>query len=159
MVDKKAISRYRKVCEHLDDLREIVTNLQSEKSWLEAEVLGQLKPSDFNCVKTANVSRGIVDSEVFTVTESERLVRFDGGSIDNQDWLSELDISFGDYVSTKYELMRSKVIADFRAGNLSRATLQLYGLGVQKTLSLTVSRLPSDAAVTALKEQAEALTE
>ena len=157
---ENTVSRYRKLDEMINELKEYVNALTAEREKLNAEIVIETlnKPRLFNAFQRKTSSAGIIGRNLFTVTFSDKLCRTeDKARLDDQEWLR--NAVSDEYYSCKLELLASKVKADIKSGRLDKAKLKKMGLTVCKVGNLKVSRIPSDAEFPAIKAEASRLAE
>ena len=157
MTFENKLARYRKVSEHLDELKDIVDGLKGEKEMLEHEILVDCANdlSKYNVFVRRNCAAGLVGHEYFMVKFADTLVRSrQGARLDDQEWLSGIS---PEYTKCRLSLMKSKVNADFSEGNITEDALRGMGLKYDKEPSLTAKRIPDDASLEQVKRDAETL--
>ena len=154
------VSRFRKLEEMIGELKEYVNSLTAERDILQTEIVVETlhKPRLFNAFIRKTSSAGIVGRNMFTVTYSDRLCRTqDKARLDDQDWL-HYNVG-SDYYSIKLELQASKIKADVKSGRLDDEKLKKMGLSICRVGSLKVGRIPSDAELNAIREEAASIAD
>lgn len=157
---ENTVSRYRKLDEMINELKEYVNALTAEREKLNAEIVIETlnNPRHFNAFQRKTSSAGIIGRNLFTVTFSDRLFRAaEKARLDDQEWLR--NFVDDEYYSCKLELLASKIKADLKSGKLGQVKLMKMGLRVCKVGNLKVSRIPSDAEFPAIKAEAERLAD
>ena len=157
MTFENTVARFRKCVEQRDELKDIVDALNGECETLEASIIDACMndPGLFNVFKRKTSSAGLVGRNYFQVAFSKTLTRKNSGDrLDDQEWLSGLSAQ---YVRSKLSLSAAKVKADYSEGSLSDAALRDMGLKYGDKVSVTVKRIPDDAELATIREDAEAL--
>ena len=157
MTFENTVARFRKCCEHRDELLSIVEGLKGEIEALEADIIDacMADPSLFNVYTRKNKSEGRVGRNYFSITFAKTLMRRGATDrLDDQDWLEGLDQQ---YVRTKYQLSASKIKADHSAGVITDAALQAMDLKYGDSLKVNVSYVPDDKTIAGKAEEARAL--
>ena len=153
------VSRLRKIKEMLSELDDMIKPLKEEAQKLEDEVMAEFsaKPSLYNVCKKKTVAMGFVGKELVRVDFGKQLERVDGGRRDDQAWLKKIEDSLPGcgYVKTKFELNSQKILGDMKAGILTDdGILKSFGLTMGSTYKVKIYRIPKDAEVNTLKEEA-----
>ena len=153
------VSRLRKIKEMLSELDDMIKPLKEEAQKLEDEVMAAFsaKPSLYNVCKKKTVAMGFVGKELVRVDFGKQLERVDGGRRDDQEWLKKIEDSLPGcgYVKTKYELNAQKIHGDLKADVLTDDGLRKsFGLKLGASYKVKIYRIPKDAEVNALKEEA-----
>ena len=154
---ENTVSRFRKVSEHIAELSEIVDALKAERDALEAEALGHCfdHMELYNVFTRKNSCAGLVGREFFRVTFASRVERRGAKArLDDQEWLSTLS---GRYVKRTLALQPSVVRAELSSGALTDAALCKMGLRLGTKATLSVKRIPNDAELAKVREDAAAL--
>ena len=157
MTFENTIARYRKVSEHLEELKDIVDSLKAEREALEASVIDSCLRNEslFNVFMRKTSSAGLVGRNYFQVSFSKKLQRSEEGDrLDEQDWLAGLAEQ---YVKTKLSISASKVRADYSAKRLDDKALRDMGLKYGDDVSLSVKYIPDEATLAQIKRDAEEL--
>ena len=158
---ENTVARFRTVSEMVDELKEYTNTLAAERDKLEEDIIATCykDPSLYNVFRRKTGSAGIVGRNMFTVPFSEQLERAkDGARLDDQAWLESLALDDpASWVATKKELRKSKVTADFKAGEVSVAELKRFGMRFGIRAHVTAKRIPNDAELEVLRSTAEAL--
>ena len=159
---ENTVSRYRKVSEMVDELKEYANTLAAERDSLEAGIIATCSkdPSLYNVFRRKTGSAGIVGRNMFTVTFSEQLERIKANKrLDDQEWLAKTDFAqnTGKWVGTKLFLRTSKVVADYKCGATTLGELEHFGLCLGRCAHVTAKRIPNDAELEVLRSTAEAL--
>ena len=160
------ISRFRKVKEMIAELGDILVSLKGEAENLQGLILADLaaKPERYNVCTRKNLSMGLVGRNVSTVafgSSVERIVTKPKSQDNEQEWLQDLyNGDFGeDYVGKRYFLLKDKIKADLRSGELTEKALNQKGLTLQLTANISVRRIPGDTELKALIEEAGTLAD
>ena len=152
---ENTVSRYRKIDEMIEELKDYVNTLTGERDMLGAEIVSHLAthPAAYNVFKHKTSSAGIVGRNMFTVAFSEQLCRTKPNArLDDQEWLkSDVDDK---YFKSKLLLLTSKVNADFKSGKLDASSLRKMGLDYRRVGNVSVSRIPNDSELDAIREEA-----
>ena len=106
------------------------------------ELLGY--PERFNLKTSPTKSKGELGGYFFELNYGREVTRLGDGDIKDQDWLSSLKKDYSEYVREKYELNRSKIIADVKALVLEKSVLKEIGVGIASTAHLSVGTRPND---------------
>ena len=157
MTFENTVARFRKCCEHRDELLSIVEGLKGEIEALEADIIDacMADPSLFNVFKRKTSSAGLVGRNYFQVSFSKKLQRSEEGDrLDEQEWLAGLAQQ---YVKSKLSISASKIRADYSAKRLDDKALGDMGLAYGDDVSLTVKYIPDEATLAQIKRDAEAL--
>ena len=160
------ISRFRKVKEMIAELSDILVSLKGEAESMQGLILMELSaaPERYNVCTRKNLSMGLVGRNVFTVafgSSVERIVTKPKSQDSEQEWLQDLyNSDFGeDYVGKRYLLLKDKIKADLRSGELTEKGLSKMGLTLQPTANISVRRIPGDTELKALIEEAGTLAD
>ena len=158
---ENTVARFRKVSEMVDELKEYANTLAAERDKLEEDIIVHCAKDEgvYNVFKRKTSGAGVVGRNMFTVTFSEQLERtLIGARLDDQAWLESLALDDpASWVATKKELRKSKVTADFKAGEVSVAELKRFGMRFGIRAHVTAKRIPNDAELEMLRSTAEAL--
>ena len=157
------ISRFRKVKEMIAELSDILVSLKGEAENLQGLILGDLAaaPKRYNVCKRKNLSMGLVGRNVFTVAFGETIERAKGRLQDEQEWLEELyhGVTTEQYIGRRYFILKDKIKADLRSGELKTGDLKRMGLNLEPTANISVRRIPGDMELKALIEEAGTLAD
>ena len=157
---ENTVSRYRKIDEMIEELKDYVNTLTGERDMLGAEIVSHLAthPAAYNVFKHKTSSAGIVGRNMFTVAFSEQLCRTKPNArLDDQEWLkSDVDDK---YFKSKLLLLTSKVNADFKSGKLDASSLRKMGLDYRRVGNVSVSRIPNDSELDAIREEAASIAD
>jgi hypothetical protein len=161
---ENCVARFRKAAEMVDELKDYVKSLAAERDRLEVEIVAHLarNPRAYNVFVRKTSSAGIVGRNMFTVAFSEALARTaPGARLDDQEWLrANQRLKIGTpYIASKLSLMASKVNADAKAGILSEHDLRMLGLQHELKASVSVTRIPDSATLSAIREEARRLAD
>ena len=149
------VARVRRIDENIQLMLDAIDALKGEKDSLEASILTVLAdhPELYNVYIRKNVSAGMVGRNLFKVTFSTSLSRLgEHDRLDEQEWLATIESR---YIRTKMELDKSAIRSDYKAGELTDATLRTMRLHYVDKARLLVSHSPDDSEVAALVENAE----
>ena len=153
------VSRLRKITEMLGELEDVIKPLKEEATKLQDDIMAEFsrKPSLFNVCKKKMVSMGFVGKELVRVDFGKALERIDGGRKDDQKWLKQIEANLPTcgFIKTKYELNQQKILGDLKGNSITEDSLaKVFGLRLGSTYKVKIYRIPEDAAVDTLTEEA-----
>ena len=159
MTFENMVARYRKISEHIEELKDVVTSLQGELSTLDAEIFTACMANrgKFNVYQRKTSSAGLVGREYFVMTFAKKVDRRGPTQrLDDQEWLATIDSR---YVKQKLVFQSAAINAAVSSGEVSDGKLRDMGLRYVDTASLKVRRIPNDKELYQLREEAKALVE
>ena len=162
MTFENKVARYRKLTEHIEELKSIVDSMEGERMMLEADIITDCmkRPAvRFNVFMRKTSSAGLAGREYFTLAFSRRLERTLGpkARLDDQEWLATTVDQR--YVKEKLVFQPSAVNAAVAKGELDEDGLKAMDLRYGTAASLTVKRIPNDTELRQIRAEAEAFAD
>lgn len=158
MTFENMVARYRKITEHINDMKYCIESLQGELAVLDAQIFVACMEDKekFNVFKRKTSSAGLAGREYFVMTFARKIERRLSplARLDDQEWLATIEPRF---VKSKLIFQSAALNAAVSSGEITDENLKDMGLRYVNSASLTVKRIPNDTELSKLRADAEAL--